>query len=398
MVSSELHEEGLGGAGTYVYYLSNELVRQGHDVDVIASVKPGTKLRAFFKLYNVKLNRIPILEMLRWSIESYVCSMKLMQAKNYDVVNVHSPLSFIYPCLYSSRTCMVVTMHTGWAPASARYTFYEKAFSFLRDLLSCRKSRKVIVLNKSFERKLVRWGIPQAKVEYVPNAIDRQKFCKKRNNAKDLLERFGVPQGAVVLLYVGRLERGKGVEDLLEAIRMVQGRTTKPIWLLIVGNGSLRLSLMKRYGELRNVVFPGFLSRLPPKDDLVSAYHAANLLMTPSRVGEGMPTVLLEAMAAGLPVISTKVPGVTEVVTRDFGILVQPANPSELACAILNMTADSISLKKMGEAAASWSRQFDWRIVASRVATVFESCLESSRANRLGLAHSSRRCAHHSAV
>jgi len=363
-----------GGAGIYVHHLCQELAHQGHDVDVIAPVEFDLKAsRTPFNVYELRLSRRRILGMLKWSIEAYVRSMKLMQTKNYDVVNVHC-LSSLYPCLYTSEIPMVIIMHAGWALASPRFSLQIRLFLFLRDLLSCKKSRRIIVFNKSLKQDLLRWGVPPKKIEYVPNAIDRKEFEKEQNNSRVFREKFGIPQDSIVLLCVGRLERGKGVEGLLDAVRMVQNHATRPISVAIVGDGSLRLGLMKRYSTINGVFFTGSISR----DDLISAYKESDLFVMPSEGGEGMPTVLLEAMAAGLPIVSTRIPGAMEIVKRDFGTFVGPASPQELASAILDVISDVALLEKMGRSAASLSRQFDWSVIAGKIAQVFESCLESS--------------------
>jgi len=382
MVTSEFSPSGRsGGAGIYVHHLSEELCRRGHDVDLITSVESGSESVAPFKVYDVKLTRVRIMGMLRWSIESYLCAMRLMQSKNYDVVNVHSPLCFFYPWLNNPKTPMVVTMHSGWDLSNPAYTPLGKVFSFSRDFVSWKRAAKIVVLNRSVEQGLVRWGIPKGKIECVTNAIKWNEFSQRRKNAGILRERLGIPRGAIVVLNVGRLGRGKGIEYLLEAFIQAQRSTAAPMWLVIAGDetGSAhpisRASYQRTYRDLKNVIFTGFLSRGPPEDDLISAYQDSDLFVFPSEASEGMPTVLLEAMAAGLPIVTTRVSGAKDVVRREFGTLVNPGNPEELACALLNMIADRATLKEMGRRAASWSKQFDWSIVASRIAEVYESCL-----------------------
>jgi len=375
MVTCELSADAWsGGSGIYIYTLCKELICHGHNVDVIASVDPGWTLqRTPFNLYELKLSRLHVIGMLKWSIEAYVCSIRLMQTRKYDVVNVHSPLSLLYPLLYMSRVPMITTMHRGWPLTDPRYRLHMKLFSFLTDLISCKKSQKIIVLNKFHGQELLRWGISQKNITYVPNAINQQEFLKKQNDSKVLRERFGVPPEAIVLLCVGRLDKGKGVENLLEAVRIIRNRARRRLWVIIAGHGPLKASLMKRYRDLTNVVFTGSL----PRSDIISLYKEADLFVMPSEGGEGMPTVLLEAMAAGLPIVSTRIPGTVEIAEKEFGRLVTPGNPYELARSILDVIADASSLMEMGRRAISWSAQFNWSTVSRLVANVYESCLRS---------------------
>jgi glycosyltransferase involved in cell wall biosynthesis len=376
MVTPEYSKDGRsGGAGIHVHHLCMKLAQQGHHVDVIAPLESDSKLLTPFDIYDLKIGRRPVFGLLKWSIEAYICSKKLMQTEKYDVVHVHC-LASLYPCFYTSEIPMVITMHSGWALSSRQYSLHTKIFSLLRDLLSCKKSKRIIVLNRFFERELLRWGVSPRKVRYIPNGIDRKEFKKEQSNSKMFRQKFGISQEALVLLFVGRLMRGKGVENLLDAARMIQNRTKKPIFTVIAGDGSLRLDLMRRSKNLRSIFFTGYLSR----DEVISAYKESDLLVVPSEVGEGMPTVLLEAMAAGLPIVSTRVPGIVEIAEGEFARLVSPGNPHELANTILDTIADIASLREMGRRAASWSTQFDWNIISKRVVEVYDSCIQTRRA------------------
>jgi len=370
MVTSELHDGQIGGAGTYVYRLSRELTREGHRVDIIANMT-ARRAQTPFGVYELKLSRFPIFGALRWSIAASVYSMKLMRSRDYDVVHVHHPSSMMYPLISSPRIPMIATIHRGWALTNPRKSPLGRMVDFLTDLAVCRKCRRVIVLNRDSEFQFLRWGISRDKIQYIPNGIDCSEFLGETSNSKALRERLGVPRGDVAVLYVGRLERGKGVANLLEALQILQRHARKPVWVIVVGDGSLRRSLMRRSRDLRNVVFTGLISR----DDLLAAYTESDLFVIPSEGGEGMPTALLEAMAAGLPVIATRIPGNTELVETEFGRLFAPGDAQQLALALLDMIGDRASLRRMRSSASSFSRRYDWNIIAARIAKVFESCL-----------------------
>jgi glycosyltransferase involved in cell wall biosynthesis len=228
-------------------------------------------------------------------------------------------------------------------------------------------------MNKHSESQLLRWGIPREVIQYVPNGIDRSEFLRRKGDSKALRQKLGVPQEAIVVLCVGELRRGKGVENLLEAWRIVQMRAEKPVWAIVVGDGALRDQLVSMSLDLCNIVFTGSI----PRDDLLSAYEESDLFVMPSEGGEGMPTVLLEAMAAGLPVVATKIPGNIEVSDSEFAKLVNPGDSQQLAFALLDMIHDLASLRQMGRKARLFSRKYDWRIIASRIAEVYESCQPS---------------------
>jgi glycosyltransferase involved in cell wall biosynthesis len=144
--------------------------------------------------------------------------------------------------------------------------------------------------------------------------------------------------------------------------------------MIIVGEGPLRNGLVARSLSMRNVVFTGFLSRVSTGDLLV-AYAESDLFVIPSEVGEGMPTALLEALAAGLPIVATRVPGITEVADLEFSKLVAPGNAQQLALALLDMIRDVASLRRMGKRASSFARRFDWSTMTASIVDAFESCI-----------------------
>jgi phosphatidylinositol alpha-mannosyltransferase len=370
MVTSELSYGRAGGAGVYAYHLSKELTRQGHHVDLIATVASGWDAKTPFRVYGLKLSKLPIIGMLRWSISAFVYSMKLMRKSRYDIVHVHHPLSKIFPLILSPRIPMVASMHTGWALTNPRQSSLRRIVDFLLDLFVCKKCRRVIVLNRHTEFQLLRWGISRETIKYVPNGIDRSEFIGKRNKPSSLRRKLGIPEDAVVLLYVGRLDRGKGVENLLKAFHIVQEHTQKSVWAIIVGEGELRRDLMRASRDLHNTVFMGFI----PRNELLAAYAESDVFVMPSEGGEGMPTVVLEAMAAGLPVIATRIPGNIDIAVTEFGKLVPPGDAQQLALSLLDMIRNPASLKQLGSRASLFSKRYDWSNIASRIVEVFESC------------------------
>jgi glycosyltransferase involved in cell wall biosynthesis len=104
---------------------------------------------------------------------------------------------------------------------------------------------------------------------------------------------------------------------------------------------------------------------------MLCAYAESKLFVMPSEGVEGMPTVLLEAMAAGLPVIATRIPGNIETTDANFAKLVAPGDAQQLACALLDLTSDPVSLRQMGEKAFFFARRFDTSNIATQVAEVF---------------------------
>jgi glycosyltransferase involved in cell wall biosynthesis len=154
--------------------------------------------------------------------------------------------------------------------------------------------------------------------------------------------------GAVRVLTVGRIEREKGHRVLLDALNSLKRRGMTVHWTL-VGDGSLRDSLRRRVEDLGlggQVVLSGNVGQ----DRIRSCYLDAHLFCLPS-LGEGVPVVLMEAMASGLPVVASQIMGVPELVEHGVsGLLVPPGRPEALADAIEGLARDPGLRRRMGEA------------------------------------------------
>lgn len=196
------------------------------------------------------------------------------------------------------------------------------------------------------------YRVPPERVHVVPNGVDESYFLPLREPGS----------GPLNLLYVGRLSAQKNVPRLLDAMALLR----QDVRLRIIGDGELRGSLEDRATrlELRNVEFSGGLLG----EELVKAYADADAFVLPSDK-EGMPLVILEAMAAALPVVATDVPGTRELV-RGTGLLAAPESAA-LAAAIDAVAADPELRSRLGRASAEHSRSYAWDTVARQVEDVY---------------------------
>lgn len=156
-------------------------------------------------------------------------------------------------------------------------------------------------------------------------------------------------EGAGPLLFVGRLRLRKGVEVLLEALAELRGQGVVAPPVRIAGEGEHRTALERRTGELGLTDRVEFLGR--GSAETVRALLATSCALVVPSIYEGMPLVVLEAMAAGLPVIASRVSGIPEVVIDgETGRLVPPEDPSALAAALAELIADSDQARRRGTA------------------------------------------------
>ena len=190
-------------------------------------------------------------------------------------------------------------------------------------------------------------GVSPGKVVTIYNGVDVERFVALDTQAAVRVRRaWGIPVNAPLLGSVGRLHPQKGQADLLIALARVRERVPA-VRLLLVGTGELRADLEAQARSLglgEAVTFAGL------RPDVPEILSALDVFVLPS-LWEGMPNVVLEAMAAALPVVATAVGGTPEAVVDGVtGLLVPPRDPEPLARAIERLLCDPTLGRKMGQA------------------------------------------------
>jgi glycosyltransferase involved in cell wall biosynthesis len=179
-------------------------------------------------------------------------------------------------------------------------------------------------------------------------------------------------------LTVGRLAPGKGLEDLIQAAGMISKRGNK-VKFLIVGDGPLREPLERQTAANRlerQVILKGHISN---RSELVELYRKADLFVFPSH-HEGLPTVILEAMACGCPVLATEVGALPQVVTDGAnGRLLPPGQPHRLADLIGSLLGSPETLSRMGvNARQTVVERFSWDQISANFLRLYEAMLDGA--------------------
>ncbi len=193
-------------------------------------------------------------------------------------------------------------------------------------------------------------GLTPHKLSVIPNGVDYEFFAAA--TPADLTQ-FGAPQGSPVCITVGRLEEQKGIDVLLTAASLVL-RDHRDCHFLIVGDGCDRAALENQATQLGIANSVHFVGQ---RADVPNLLKASSVFVLPSR-WEGMSNALLEAMAAGLPVVATAVEGSTELVrSGETGLLVPAGRSEELATAIRHVLDGAGRAREMAIAAQALARQ-----------------------------------------
>ncbi|WP_373652600.1 glycosyltransferase [Schlesneria sp. DSM 10557] len=215
-------------------------------------------------------------------------------------------------------------------------------------------------------------GLSPRKLVVIPNAVEADKF--KGIPAADLTK-LGIPASSRVCISVGRLECQKGFDVLVDAISRIKPLPAD-VYFLIVGDGpdADRLGQqVERLGLERQIRFLG------RRDDVPELLAASQLFILSSR-WEGMPNVVLEAMAAGLPVVATEVEGIAELIQDSVnGVTVRPGEAPPLAAAIESCLARPEFLASAGfESQHMIQKRFTPSVAVSSYAQIYRELLERS--------------------
>lgn len=319
----------VGGLFRHVQDLALEQAARGHAVGIIADrTTGGEKAEAALASLSSKLaygiSRIP---MSRHAGPNDLAAARYVathtQQLQADVVHGHGAKGGAYARLGGGKALQVYTPHGGSLHFSRKNPI---GFAYLT-LESFLLRRTDLALFESayakttFEQKI---GKPSGLIEVVHNGVRPAEF-----------EPVAAETDPADLLFVGELRKLKGVDVLIEALALLraQGKTLRAV---IVGDGPDRdafLALAKLHGLGEAVSFPG---AMPARN----AFAKGRLLLVPSRA-ESLPYIVLEAIAAGMPVIATKVGGIPEIFGGDAGLLIPPGDAPALADAILRQTVGS---------------------------------------------------------
>jgi teichuronic acid biosynthesis glycosyltransferase TuaC len=231
------------------------------------------------------------------------------------------------------------------------------------------EARRVVAVSRPLAEEVIGLGMPRERVVVVPNGIDNSLFRPLERDAARAQLGLG-PEGKW-LLYVGRLERAKGVVDLLEAFARLAPRR-RDLFLGLVGDGSARADCAALAGRIGPQVR---LLGARPLAEVPLWIGASELVVLPSW-NEGTPNVLLEALACGRPVVATRVGGIPDLITEaSLGELVPVRDPAALAEA-LEQVADGAYDRV---AIAARGSRGSWDESAAHLLTVLEEAVREAR-------------------
>lgn len=277
---------------------------------------------------------------------------RVLAEHEFDILHFHEPfVPFLSPALLgASRTVNVATFHAfgGFSPS------YWLGRHAARGLVPRLHGR--IAVSGAARHFISRYFPGDYRI--IPNGVDIDRFV--RAEPFDELR-----DGILNILFVGRLEERKGLIHLLRAYHRIRKRRVDAR-LLVIGSGP-RMREYRRFVATRRIRDVEFLGRVG--DDIKARYFASSdIFVAPATGQESFGIVLLEAMAAGLPIVASDIHGYKNVVQRNLqALLVEPRNHRALAAALYALSRDPELRNRMGESGRDKATEYDWVHVTARL-------------------------------
>ncbi len=355
----------VGGVPLHLLRLAQSVRDDGWKPTVV-SLKPAGPVGERLQNCGIQVHSCEVTS--SWDFRVFVRLAKIIRSLGPHVIH-----SFLF---HANQACRLANMLCGRARSNLvceiQTVEIERKWHLWFDRITYRLCRCTVGNSRSVVDHLhLRAGIPTSRLELIPGGVDIERIDSAIPVSRNEL---GVDESVRLLLWVGRMDPVKGLDTLVKAVAMLSD--AKYAKLLLVGDGTYREEVETLVREVCPDRRVEFLGR---RDDIPSLAKAANLFVFPSRT-EGMPNALLEAMAAGLAVVTTDVPGCRDLISDgETGRVVAVDDPAALATAIQEAFLHPQETAAMARAARDLARnQYSERRCHKQYFDLYEACCQQS--------------------
>lgn len=357
------------GLTEHVHFLTTALRDRGHHVEILTTSfgndgPPVEGVTRFGRARLIPLNKSYATVPFGWRMSGQV--RRYLAGHDFDILHLHGiyPPDISFWALRHARVPSIVTFHT------VAFGDYRAGAAVLRVLMR-RWNNKLggRIAESEAALRFQRQFFP-GEYRLIPPGVDVLRFHPGVEPLPELAS-----DGRPVVLFVGRLDARKGLPVLLGAFARVLAAGSRAR-LVVAGKGPMFDECRQRTAELGitdHVNFAGFV----PADMLPRYYASADIYCSPALGGEAYGIVLLEAMAAGVPVIASDIPGYNEVVHDGAtGVLVPPGSEEALAAAITGLFSDEGRCRALSIAGRARAESLSWARIAERVEDYYRVVLD----------------------
>ena len=369
-----------GGVNAHVTQLSAELRARGHCVRVIAphsaaraappaGVDDSNQFIPMGRTVPLSAGGSTARVSLAWWL--YPRIRGLMARESFDIVHLHEPLAPLLPLLvlHHSNSVNIGTFHA----YSDRQRLYRWSRTALRRWQ--RRLHGRIAVSPAAQ-SFVAPHFPQRSYRVIPNGIDYRRFAAARPLS-------ALRDGKTNILFVGRKDERKGLRYLLAAFARLRAQRND-LRLVIVGPGTLDKDSARILDDLGGTGAAGGAVAVVgevPGGELPRYYASADVFCSPATGGESFGIVLLEAMAAGAPVVASDIDGYRDIIRHDDnGLLAPPRDPDAIAAAIARVADRPGLAGRLSAAGRRAALDYRWQRVASDVESYYQDCIQEAKA------------------
>lgn len=363
-----------GGAGkVHLNILRQYAKRNDLSIDVLTSApQPENQI---IKLYdNINIHKIGVhkknlhywrkIEILEWVIKAGVYYKKLIKNKKYDLVHSFFGFPTGWLCYRSkNKIPYIISLRGSDVPGkNIRFTLEYKLLGLVFKAI-WKNAICLVACSEGLKQRALRF-YPNIEINVIPNGIDIDKFHPISEN---WTKKFDI----IRLITVGRLSITKRVDILIDAVKILVGQG-KNVEMLVVGGGPLKdyLEKITVQKDLTNSIkFIGIVD----SERMPQLYQNSNFYVS-ATMQEGMSNAMLEAMACGLPIITTQCEGIDELIKQN-GIIVKDGTAEGIAKAVSELVMDKLKLELMSKAARRHSENFTWTYVSQAYLKLYQQIL-----------------------
>lgn len=374
---ADMYLPHISGVTNHVQLHKAELERQGHDVLLFTygNTEHADEEPCVFRSTGLAYGNTG------WNIPLGVSTAARQAMDTIDIAHAHHPFSSCLSALQQGRKRsipVVFTSHTrydlysdtyaGWIPRAVRYGSIERYLAWLGSRVST-----TISPSGEISSWLIDAGIPAEKLVVLNNVIETSKF--REPAADDARRELGIPDDSFALCYVGRVAHEKNVALLMDAF-VIAAAAEPRLSLVVIGDGPARQQCEKvaeDAGVSDSVRFLGMV----PYEKVPSLLASSDAFVTAS-VSETYPLVVLEACAAGLPVIGVRSPGVGEIVSDGESGILTAEEAHELSAAMVAMARDSSLVGRLRDGALRTAQAHDVVGGTTALVNLYERLLASA--------------------
>jgi glycosyltransferase involved in cell wall biosynthesis len=368
----------VGGAQETVMLIADMLDPARFDVDVLSGPQTGSEgsLIEEVRRRGISLTIEPALVREINPVKDLLALVRLIRfirRGGYDIVHTNSSKAGILGRWAARLAGVLVIVHTvhGWGHHERQHPLVRRFYILLEQVTQRITDRLIVVSPRNTERGLADGIATPEKYVTIRSGIELDRFRQPARPREVVQAELGIPQDAPVVGTVTRLSSQKAPLDFVAAAAQVTAQRPD-VHFVVVGDGPLRVDVEAQIAALglaERVHLTGL------RGDVSDLMHSFDVFAL-SSLWEGLPRVLPQAMAAGLPIVATAVDGNAEAVTDGVnGLLTPPGDPQAMASALLQLLGDPALAAQMGEAGRSRSDEFGARRMVDDIAALYEELL-----------------------